>query len=120
MPDFAFCKLEISIPKSYLGSLRQARQEVDEGRIGNCDCCLSDSPVTGCRRPLAVAAPYLGAEGDLRAQAERKVEAARFPEQADKMVQAVKPDQPYEEPPIRVIPLYRTSLWPGHCHAYPH
>lgn len=110
MSDFAFCKLEIFIPESHLAALQQALQGVDAGHIGKYDCCLSYSPVTGCWRPLAGAAPYLGAEGVLSSQQELKVEVVCFTEQVDKTVEAVKRIHPYEEPVIHAVPLYRTSF----------
>lgn len=48
MADFVYCKLEIFIPESHLAALQRALREVDAGHIGNYDCCLSYSPVTGC------------------------------------------------------------------------
>ena len=60
-----YCKLEIFIPETHLEALQRALQEVDAGHIGNYDCCLSYSPVTGCWRPLKGAAPYLGSVGEI-------------------------------------------------------
>jgi len=108
--DFAYCKLEIFIPESHLEELRQALRSVDAGHIGNYDCCLSYSPVTGCWRPLEGTAPYLGSTGALSEEPELKVEVTCRTERADETVEAVKRVHPYEEPVINVIPLYRTGL----------
>lgn len=52
--NFSCCKLEIFIPETHLEPLQRALKEVDAGHIGNYDCCLSYSPVTGCWRPLVM------------------------------------------------------------------
>ena len=108
--EFAYCKLEIFLPESHLPALQKALGEVDAGHIGNYDCCLSYSPVTGCWRPLAGTRPYLGIQGESSAEPELKVEVTCRTEQVDRTVAAVKAVHPYEEPVINVIPLYRTSF----------
>ena len=108
--DFSYCKLEIFIPETHLAALQAALEAVDAGHIGNYDCCLSYSRVTGCWRPLAGAEPYPGAEGKISAEPELKVEVTLRTDRADLTVEAVKRVHPYEEPVINVIPLYRTSF----------
>lgn len=108
--DFSYCKLEIFIPETHLAVLQAALEAVDAGHIGNYDCCLSYSRVTGCWRPLAGAVPYLGAEGEISAEPELKVEVTVRTDRVDLTVEAVKEVHPYEEPVINVIPLYRTSF----------
>ena len=110
MTDFKYCKLEIFIPESHLAELQKALQEADVGHIGNYDCCLSYSCVTGCWRPLCGASPYLGSVGEISSEPELKVEVTCLTEQADAVVAAVTRVHPYEEPVINVIPLYRTSF----------
>lgn len=110
MPDFMYCKLEIFIPETHLAALQRTLQEVDAGHIGNYDCCLSYSRVTGCWRPLAGTTPYLGHLGEISSEPELKVEVTCLAQQADRTVEAVKRIHPYEEPVINVIPLYRTSF----------
>lgn len=110
MTDFSYCKLEIFIPETHLAALQKALQEADAGHIGNYDCCLSYSPVTGCWRPLAGTTPYLGAVGQISREPELKVEVTCPTEQVDGTVAAVKKIHPYEEPVINVIPLYKTGL----------
>ena len=108
--DFQFCKMEIFIPETHLQDLQKALQAVDAGHIGNYDCCLSYSRVTGCWRPLEGAAPFLGSNGEISSEPELKVEAVCRTELADEAVKAIKAVHPYEEPIINVIPLYRTSF----------
>ena len=110
MTDFKYCKLEIFIPETHLPALQQALQAADAGHIGNYDCCLSYSRVTGCWRPLAGTTPYLGRIGELSSEPELKVEVTCLTQEADRTVEAVKRIHPYEEPVINVIPLYRTSF----------
>ena len=110
MSDFSCCKLEIFIPETHLAALQQALRAVDAGHIGSYDCCLSYSRVTGCWRPLAGTAPYLGRPGELSSQPELKVEVTCLTEKVALTVAAVKEIHPYEEPVINVIPLYRTGI----------
>ena len=110
MTAFAFCKMEIFIPESHLEALRTALQSVDAGHIGQYDCCLSYSRVTGCWRPLAGTDPYIGRENEISEEPEIKVEVTCRTERVDQTVQAVKAVHPYEEPVINVIPLYRTGF----------
>ena len=110
MTAFRYCKLEIFIPESHLAVLQEALREADAGHIGQYDCCLSYSPVTGCWRPLEGTAPYLGTIGEACTAPELKVEVTCPTERVDAVVEAVKRVHPYEEPVINVIPLYRTGL----------
>ena len=105
-----YCKLEIFIPETHLGPLQRALREVDAGHIGNYDCCLSYSPVTGCWRPLEGTAPYRGSVGKISREPELKVEVAVSAERVDETIAAIKRVHPYEEPVINAIPLWRTSF----------
>lgn len=108
--DFAFCKLEIFIPAAHLAPLQAALQQVDAGHIGDYDCCLSYSPVTGCWRPLAGTHPYLGTVGEISSEPELKVEVTVPTDRVPETIRAVKSVHPYEEPVINAIPLYMTGL----------
>jgi len=110
MSDFTYCKLEIFIPESHLPALQKTLCEVDAGHIGNYDCCLSYSAVTGCCRPLEGTDPYLGSVGEISSEPELKVEVTCRTENIDTTIEAVKAVHPYEEPIINAIPLYRTSF----------
>ena len=44
--DKKYYKLEIYIPESHFGELKEALQSVDAGHIGDYDCCLSYSADT--------------------------------------------------------------------------
>ena len=105
-----YCKLEIFIPETHLEPLQRALQEADAGHIGNYDCCLSYSRVTGCWRPLEGASPYLGSAGKISREPELKVEVTVRTERVDDVIAAVKRVHPYEEPVINAIPLLRTSF----------
>jgi len=108
--DFAFCKLEVFIPEAHLEPLCKVLQEVDAGHIGNYDCCLSYSPVTGCWRPLEGTSPYLGVVGEISHEPELKVEVTVHAERVDETIRAIRRVHPYEEPVINAIPLWRTSF----------
>ena len=110
MTEFPFCKLEIFIPESHFSQLQTALQQVDAGHIGNYDCCLSYSRVTGCWRPLEGTAPFLGSVGEISSEPELKVEVTCSTERVEETLAAIKAVHPYEEPVINVIPLYRTGL----------
>jgi hypothetical protein len=97
--------LEIFIPETHLKTLQKALQEVDAGHIGNYDCCLSYSEVTGVWRSLRGTKPYLGRENELSQEKELKVEVIIFLENLEKTFKAVRAVHPYEEPVINVMPL---------------
>jgi len=110
MDDFQYCKLEIFIPESHFPALRRALRDADAGHLGNYDCCLSYSRVTGCWRPLEGTHPYLGEIGAVSEEPELKVEVACLRDRVDETLAAVRAVHPYEEPVINVIPLWRTGL----------
>ena len=68
------------------------------------------SPVTSYWRPVNVCNPYIGTNGERRCEPELKVEVTVYTENVDKTIEVVKAVQPYEEPVINVIPLWRTSF----------
>lgn len=108
-----YYKLEIFIPESHFGALREALMRVDAGHIGNYDCCLSYSRVTSTWRPLAGTNPFIGAENEISEEEELKVEVTVRAERLDETIAAVKEVHPYEEPVINAIELYRTGLKQG-------
>ncbi|MBQ6510168.1 MAG: hypothetical protein IJI07_11895 [Flexilinea sp.] len=103
-------KLEIFIPESHFPQLREALKSADAGHIGNYDCCLSYSKVTGTWRPLAGTDPYIGSENEISEEEELKVEVTVRGEKLDETIRAIKAVHPYEEPVINVIELYRTGI----------
>ena len=105
-----YFKLEIFIPETHFAELRKALQSVDAGHIGNYDCCLSYSRVTGTWRPLTGTDPYMGEAGRISEEQELKVEVTVKGERLEETLSAVKTIHPYEEPVINVVELYRTGL----------
>lgn len=99
------CKLEIFLPESHLPALQEALAQVNAGRIGNYDHCLSYSPVTGCWRPLPGAVPYTGATNAICTAPELKVEVTCHSSRLEETLAAIRRVHPYEEPVIHVIPL---------------
>lgn len=108
--DHTYFKMEIYIPELHFPVLQKALQEADAGHIGNYDCCLSFSRVTGQWRPLPGTDPYLGTENEICQAEELKVEVTVRGDRLEDTLRAVKAVHPYEEPVINVIPLYRTGL----------
>ena len=45
--EFKYCKLEIFIPETKILELQKAVHKLDGGHIGNYDCCMSVSQVSG-------------------------------------------------------------------------
>ena len=106
----SFVKLEIFIPETHLAALQAALQEADAGHIGNYDCCLAFSPVTGTWRPLPGTKPFIGEEGQISCEPELKVEVTVRVERLDETMEAIRKIHPYEEPVINIIPLWGTSF----------
>jgi hypothetical protein len=105
-----YYKFEIYIPESHFDELRKALMSVDAGHIGNYDCCLSYSRLTGTWRPLAGTDPFLGRTGEISEEEELKVEVTVAGEKLEETLAAIRAVHPYEEPVINVIELYRTGL----------
>ncbi|MGN0485396.1 MAG: cytochrome C biogenesis protein [Lachnospiraceae bacterium] len=108
--NISYVKLEIFIPKTHFKQLQQALADVDAGHIGNYDCCLSYSEVTGTWRPLTGTHPYLGSVNEISEEPEYKVEVCCKIEKLAETKAAIKAVHPYEEPVINVIPLLDTGL----------
>lgn len=108
--QFQYFKLEIFIPETHFRKLQKALQEADAGHIGNYDCCLSYSRVTGTWRPLPGTSPYIGTENEISEEPELKVEVTCKAENLRRTMEAIKMVHPYEEPVINVIPLYRVGI----------
>ena len=89
-------KLEIFVPESHFGAVREALWSVDAGHIGNYDRCLSWSRVNSCWRPLEGACPYDGRAGELSQAEEIKIEVCWGEGRLAETVVAVKSADPYE------------------------
>lgn len=108
--EFQYCKLEIFLPESHLHAVQKALQSTDAGHIGNYDCCMSTSQVTGYWRPLEHTDPYIGTSGVISCEPELKIEVTVRTDAVDKTIEAVRHVHPYEEPVINAIPLFRTGM----------
>ena len=108
--DTEYLKLEIYIPETHFEELQKALIKADAGHIGNYDCCLSVSRVTGMWRPLPGTSPYIGKQGEISREPELKVEVTIPVSKFEETIKAVKEIHPYEEPLINAIPLYGTSF----------
>ncbi|MFY9527208.1 MAG: cytochrome C biogenesis protein [Firmicutes bacterium] len=103
--DYIHCKLEVFVPKEYVGKIVAALGEIGVGKIGNYDHCFSTSEVTGYWRPLAGAEPFLGELGTLSSAPEVKLETRLEATLVDLAVETIERVHPYEEPVINVFPL---------------
>lgn len=108
--EFAYCKIEIFLPKTHLAVLQKALQQVDAGHIGGYDCCHSYYEVTGCWRPLAGSTPYSGTENVISSEPECKVEVICKAEKTEETIRAIQAVHPYEVPVITASPIYKTSF----------
>ncbi|MFY9494175.1 MAG: cytochrome C biogenesis protein [Limnochordia bacterium] len=103
--DYIHCKLEVFVPKEYVGKIVAALGEIGVGKIGNYDHCFSTSEVTGYWRPLAGAESFLGELGTLSSAPEVKLETRLEATLVDLAVETIERVHPYEEPVINVFPL---------------
>lgn len=101
----ALYKLEIFIPRTHLGAMREALRAAGAGELGQYDSAMSYSPVTGCWRPLPGANPYDGTVGELREAEEYKIEVCCLRENLAQTVAAARAAHPYEQPVINAIAL---------------
>ena len=108
--DTEYLKLEIFIPETHFGELQKALIDADAGHIGNYDCCLAVSHVTGMWRPLDGTSPYIGKTGEISSEPELKVEVTIRTDRFEETIKAIKKIHPYEEPVINALPLYGTGL----------
>ena len=99
-------KIEILVPDDHVEAVLAALHASGAGRIGAYDHCVSLSRVEGRWRPLPGATPYHGEIGEITHGSETKVESVCDDGQADVVVNAVRAAHPYEEPVIRLLPLY--------------
>ncbi|EKU71576.1 hypothetical protein HMPREF9161_00261 [Selenomonas sp. F0473] len=105
MDEQKWLKLEIFIPETHLGDLRQALQSVDAGHMGNYDSCFAYSRVTGTWRPLEGADPYEGIVGEVCEAPELKVELCVKAARLDETIAAIRTVHPYETPAIYAVPI---------------
>jgi hypothetical protein len=103
--EFTLVKLEIFIPESYVGVLREAVAAAGAGIIGDYDHCASVTEVRGYWRPLDGAEPFDGTVGKISEARECKVEVNCPREAIPAVIRAIRKIHPYEEPLINIIPL---------------
>jgi hypothetical protein len=99
-------KIEILVPDEHVESVLEALHASGAGRIGTYDHCVSLWRVNGRWRPLPGAAPFHGEIGEVMEGSETKVESECDVRRASDVVAALRTVHPYEEPVIRLLPLY--------------
>jgi hypothetical protein len=102
---FPYVKIEVFLPEEYIEILRDRLHDVNVGRIGQYDHCLSITNVRGYWRPLAGALPHAGQIGEICYGQECKVEVNCRREAVDEAVKVIRDIHPYEKPLINVLPL---------------
>jgi hypothetical protein len=104
--DFSEFKIEVYLPSENLEEMRLALNESKAGIVGNYDNVFATTDVTGHWRPLDGANPYLGEAGKLEVAPEIKVEINCNRENLSNVLKAIRLHHPYEEPLIRIIPIF--------------
>lgn len=99
-------KIEVYIPKTHLIMCRDALNDSGLLKIGNYDMCITTTDVTGYFRPLKGANPYKGIMNKITRVDEVKLEFSCFKNELEKVIEIIKQVHPYEEPVLRIIPLF--------------
>ena len=99
-------KVEVLVPDDHVEAILAALHASGAGTVGAYDHCVSLWQVDGRWRPLPGASPYRGEIGEILHGSETKVESVCDVSQARQVVDAVRAVHPYEEPVIRLLPLY--------------
>lgn len=102
---FQQVKLIIYTPPEPLAAMREALNALGACGAGRYDMVTSYAPTRGTWRPLAGAAPYAGAVGEVCQGEEYRLEVRCPAALAAQAVAAVRALHPYEEPVIDILPL---------------
>lgn len=105
MEKCPFVKIEIFIPDEYVETLRDELSNINVGRIGNYDHCLSITNVRGYWRPLEGSRPFAGEIGQISEGTESKVEVNCRWDSIEDALHVIRRIHPYDEPVINIIPL---------------
>ena len=97
------------VPESHLAPLRAALWKAGAGGIGKYSRCSFSSSGTGTFMPAATADPYVGTQGKLHEEPERRLEVLVDKAVLGAVVEALHKGHPYEEAAFDVIPLENTN-----------
>lgn len=97
--------LAVYVPASHKDSLIDALAKAGAGRIGDYEACAWSTLGRGQFRPLAGAAPHIGAVGELEDVDEYKVEMVCDDAVVAAVLEALVEAHPYEEPAHHLLPI---------------
>ncbi|MBN1991039.1 MAG: Nif3-like dinuclear metal center hexameric protein [Bacteroidales bacterium] len=98
-------KLAVFVPAEQAEPVRGAMFSAGAGSIGNYDCCSFNLAGTGTFRAGKGANPFVGAVGEVHAEAEVRVEVIVPKAHLAAVVSAMKEAHPYEEVAYDLYPL---------------
>jgi len=93
------------VPETHLEVTKQALFEAGAGKIGDYDCCAWQILGQGQFRPLEGSQPFIGRQGEIKTEAEYKVELVCDENLVRTALTALKLAHPYEEPAYEVFHL---------------
>jgi hypothetical protein len=91
-------RINVYIPATHLGDVKQAMFDAGAGRIGNYDQCCWQVKGQGQFRPLTGSHAFIGKTDALETVEEFKVELVCEAAIAGQVITAMKAAHPYEEP----------------------
>ncbi len=91
-------RIDVYVPETHAGPVKQAMFRAGAGGIGNYDCCCFQVCGRGQFRPLEGAEPFLGTCGCEENVTEWKLEMICPEEKIRDVIAALKAAHPYETP----------------------
>lgn len=104
-PGAPLDKITSYVPIDHADEVRSAIADAGAGALGDYDACSFSTTGTGRFRPLPGAEPFVGAEGELTAVEEVRIEAVLPRARRSAVVRALLGAHPYEEPAWDVVEL---------------
>lgn len=103
--DYRRILLVTTVPPENLDAVLEALAEAGAGVVGHYTHCSFSHAGTGRFKPDAAANPAVGANEQINAVAELRIETFLPRERAKAVVTALRAAHPYEEPVIYLLPL---------------
>lgn len=103
--DIKKVQITVTVPFSYVNTVREAVWDLGVGVIGNYSHCSLASKVVGTFKPNDAAQPFIGKKGEIERVEEAQIEIGCKIEDVKKVVEAIKKVHPYEQPAINIVPL---------------
>ncbi len=93
-----YSKLEVYVPESHVGIVREAIARAGAGRLGNYSDCIWETGGIGRFRPLDGSSPFIGEANRLEEVVEFKLETICPTERMPEIIRALRAAHPYETP----------------------